>query len=521
MKKKIIVIVISILVIASGVILFLLTNKKETKTTSIEDKKLAYLDLSKVESEIDKINLVKDNVVRITNKINDQIKIIGSGFFTSDGYLITNSHVVDIKGDITVTYPNGKTTTASIISNDISSDIAILDVKDIKVLALEFSETLNLKVADTLYAIGYPLNLEGEATVSKGILSARRSIAGIEYLQTDATIDNGSSGGPLINTLGKIVGMNSLSSNNSNINLALSTETIENTITKLKNNPQVNYITGERPQNALGNILREVGYTELDIYHEWDIINEIYNLHIGVDKNNNKEETNNKETRVLDDNSFAKSISITGYSFGFKSREYSYKFHLENGEDSLKISVTPESAKATYKIIGNGNFKLGSNIVTVVVTAENGSKTTYTFYVMKPVNELDGIVAISCNPGRFESKVYLDCSFLDSRGDSLYNSDYPMLVANTITANAYVKVLTDTESTETINGQKVRYLKAYNFKAKSSTNTANIKDSELRSLLTDEDYNEEGIANLYFKITINTFKNGSFSTATSPYELKK
>ena len=520
MKKKIIIILASIIVITVGIVFFLLTTKKEEKAiTTIENKELAYIDLSKATTEVDKVNIVKDNVVRITNNVNDKIKIIGSGFFTRDGYLITNSHVVDIKGEITVIYPNGDTSKADIISNDIASDIAILKVDSIKALALEFSETLNLKVADTLYAIGYPLNLEGDATVSKGILSARRSIAGIEYLQTDATIDNGSSGGPLINIEGKIVGMNSLSSNTSNINLALSTETIQNLITKLKNNPKVNYITGERPQNALGNILREVGYTELDIYHEWDIINEIYNLHIGINKNS--EDKTTKETRILDDNSFAKSINITGYSFGFKSREYSYKFHLENGEDSLKISVTPESSKATYKIIGNGNFKLGSNIVTVVVTAENGSKTTYTFYVIKPVNELDGIVGISCNPGRFESKVYLECSFLDSRGDSLYNSDYPMLVANTITAKAYVKVLNDNSSDETINGQNVRYLKAYNFKAKSYTNTANIKESELRSLLTDEDYNEELVANIYFKITINTFKNGTFSTTTNSYELKK
>ena len=522
MKKKIIIIIIAISVLLlGGVTVFLLTNKKETIVTNIHDKKLTYIDLSNAGTEVEKVNLVKDNVVKITNKINNDIKIIGSGFFTSDGYLITNSHVVDIKGDITINYSNGQTTTANIISNDISSDIAILDVKDIKVLALEFSETLNLKVADTLYAIGYPLNLEGEATVSKGILSARRSIAGIEYLQTDATIDNGSSGGPLINSEGKIVGMNSLSSNTSNINLALSTETIQNIITKLKNNPKVNYITGERPQNALGNILREVGYTELDIYQEWDIINKVYNLHIGIDKNNNKEETNTKETRVLDDNSFAKSISITGYSFGFKPREYSYKFHLENGEDSLKISVTPESSKATYKIIGNGNFKLGSNIVTVIVTAENGSKTTYTFYVMKPVNELDGIAGINCGVGKFDNKVSLNCSFVDSRGDSLYNSDYPMLVANTITAKAYVKILNDTPADKVINGMNTKYLKTYNFKAKSSINTAVITESELRSLLTDEEYDTDEYAYLYFEITINTFKNGTFSTTTSPYALKK
>ena len=520
MKKKIIIIVISVIIV-SGIVTFLVfTNKKEKKPSILETKNLAYIDLTNASDEVTKVNIVKDNVIKITNKINDEIKIIGSGFFTSDGYLITNSHVVDIKGDISVTYPNGKITTANIISNDIASDIAILKVADIDALALEFSETLNLKVADTLYAIGYPLNLEGEATVSKGILSARRSLAGIEYLQTDATIDNGSSGGPLINTEGKVVGMNSLSSNNSNINMALSSETISNVITKLKNNPKVNYISGERPQNAISNILREVGYTEIDIYNEWDIINKLYNLHIGVDKKNS-EENNKKETSTLDGNSFAKSINISGYNYSFNPREYSYKFHLENGEDKLNISVTPESAKATYKIIGNGNFQLGSNIVTVIVTAENGSKTTYTFYVMKPVNELDGIVGISCGVGRYDNKVSLDCSFIDSRGDSLYNSDYPMLVTNTTVAKAYVKILNDNTPDKVINGNNVRYLKTYTFKAKSSINTAVITENELRSLLTEEEYDQDNNANLFFEITVNTFKNGSFSTTTSPYSLKK
>lgn len=519
MKKKVLLIIIILTVITGGIVstIFFLKDKETTLPT----KNLSYVDLTKVTNEIDKVNLIKDNIVKITNKLSNEIKIVGSGFFDNDGYLITNSHVVDIEGEITITYQDGTTEKAQLISNDISSDIAILLVDNTNALALEFAETLSLKVADNLYAIGYPLNLAGDATVTKGILSARRSIAGIEYLQTDATIDNGSSGGPLINSEGKVVGMNSLSSNTSNINLALSSETIQNIVSKLKNNPSINYITGERPQNALSNILREVGYTELDIYSEWDIINKIYNLHIGYSNNENNNDSN-EPAHILDDDSLAKNISIAGYNIGFNSREYSYKFHLQNGEDILQISVTPNSPKATYKIVGNGNFQLGSNIISIIVTAENGSKTTYTIYAMKPVNELDGIVNISCSPGRFESKVYLECSFLDSRGDSIYNSDYPMLVANTITAKTYVKVLNDGPFDETINGDAVRYLKTYTFKASSSTNNANIKESDLRSLLDDTDYDEiEAISKLYFVVTINTFKNGSFTTTTSAYSLKK
>ena len=64
---------------------------------------------------------------------------------------------------------------------------------------MHFGNTLNVKIANDLYAVGYAANLEGESSITKGILSARRSIAGTEYLQTDAAINSGFSGGPLLN----------------------------------------------------------------------------------------------------------------------------------------------------------------------------------------------------------------------------------------------------------------------------------------------------------------------------------
>ena len=524
MKKKIIIVVTILIIVVCiiiGIIFFLKPNYKEIPTL-----KLNYVDLANQQNESDKIELIKKNVVRVINKINDDISIIGTGFFDSDGYLITNSHVVDIKGSISVMYADGNISKAKIVSNDISSDIAILVVDDVKALALKLDETLNLKTADTLYAIGYPLNLAGEATVTKGILSARRSIAGIEYLQTDTSIDNGSSGGPLINDNGGIVGMNSLASNTSNINLALSSETIQNVLNKLKSNKKVTYITGERPENALSNILHEVGYTEIDIYGEWSTLNKLYNLHIGVDNNNDSKNNlpndESQTSRVLDDDSLARNISISGYDIGFNSYEYAYKFHMLNAEDSLNISVTPNSSKATYKIVGNGNFKLGSNIISVIVTAENGSKTTYTIYAMKPVNEMDGVSGVSCSCQNYSSPSIINivCSVVDSQGNNLYSSDYPTHIINTIYVEAYVKVLNDEIGEKTINGDNVRYLKAYNFKASSSINTSNVPASELKGLLTDDDY-ENDTAIIYFVVTANTFKNGSFTTTTSRYSLNK
>ena len=188
MKKKLIIIIsLIIITIGIGIGTFLYFNKSKEPITV---KKINYIDLASAETEADKVEIIKKNTVKIVNKINNEITIIGSGFFDTDGYLITNSHIVDIKGDINVIYSDGSASSVNLVSNDIASDIALLAVENPKALALKFADTLNLKTTDTLYAIGYPLNLAGEPTVTKGILSARRSIAGIEYLQTDASMDH-------------------------------------------------------------------------------------------------------------------------------------------------------------------------------------------------------------------------------------------------------------------------------------------------------------------------------------------
>ena len=113
----------------------------------------------------------------IFNKVKNS-EITGTGFFIENGYLLTNSHVVDIKGDIIVEYSDGKTSKATLVSNEIVSDLAILKVDSVNALALPLGETLNIKSTDDLYAIGYAFDLKGEASITKGILSARRSIAG-------------------------------------------------------------------------------------------------------------------------------------------------------------------------------------------------------------------------------------------------------------------------------------------------------------------------------------------------------
>lgn len=241
------------------------------------------------------VNRIKENVVKISNRIDEENIIYGTGFFDKSGYLVTNSHVVDIKGDITVTYSDGSVSNAEITSNDILSDIAILSVENVLIKALPLKSTLNLEVTDELYSIGYQLNLEGDATVTKGILSAKRVSSGIEFLQTDAAVNAGGSGGPVINDLGEVLGMVTLASDNATLSFAISSDTLELYINKLINNKNVTYLENDRETNALGTVLKEVGYHTEDIYEEEKYFDRKDNNHKDEDKDNNNNDHESKK----------------------------------------------------------------------------------------------------------------------------------------------------------------------------------------------------------------------------------
>ncbi len=140
----------------------------------------------------------------------------GSGFiYTKSGYIITNNHVVDGMTDIKVVLEDGTEYETTIVGTDPLTDLAILKIKNTKgadLPTLEFGDSDKIYVGDWVIAIGNPLRLG--FTVTKGIISARsRNIEqGLydDFIQTDAPINRGNSGGPLISMDGKVVGINTL-----------------------------------------------------------------------------------------------------------------------------------------------------------------------------------------------------------------------------------------------------------------------------------------------------------------------
>ena len=141
------------------------------------------------------------------------VQSLGSGFVISpEGYVVTNNHVIADADEITVNLPEGKSLAATLVGTDPKTDIALLKVEPEEPLPfVSFGDSDAIRVGDWVLAIGNPFGLGG--SVSAGIVSARnRDInAGPydDFIQTDAAINRGNSGGPLFNMAGEVVGVNS------------------------------------------------------------------------------------------------------------------------------------------------------------------------------------------------------------------------------------------------------------------------------------------------------------------------
>lgn len=136
----------------------------------------------------------------------------GSGFIVdSSGYVITNAHVVDGAVDIKVGLHDRRELTATLVGSDKSSDIAVLKVDEINLPVVKIGDSDNIKVGEWVLAIGSPFGFEHTAT--QGIVSAlSRSLPDdtyVPFIQTDVAVNPGNSGGPLFNTAGDVIGVNS------------------------------------------------------------------------------------------------------------------------------------------------------------------------------------------------------------------------------------------------------------------------------------------------------------------------
>ena len=190
-----------------------------TKTETIESVTVTDTGIA------DSVEKVYDAVGSIENYINGKLYATGSGFvFKQDdklGYILTNHHVIEGATELYFVLTNGEKVKVEVVGSDEYADVAVLSMDKTKVIKVaEIGSSLDTRVGDTVFTVGAPLDSSVYyQTVTRGILSGKdrvievSSLVGsgfMEALQTDAAINSGNSGGPLCNSNGEVIGINSM-----------------------------------------------------------------------------------------------------------------------------------------------------------------------------------------------------------------------------------------------------------------------------------------------------------------------
>ncbi len=196
-----------------------------------------------------------------------RVQGLGSGYIISpDGYIVTNDHVAGNAVEVIVTMTDGKQYEAEVIGSDMASDICLLKIDANNLPYISFGRSDDLLIGEWVIALGNPFGLfdiNDKPTVTVGVISSTGMNLGqannryyVNMIQTDAAINGGNSGGPLVNSLGELIGMNTLiftadgSRGNVGVGFAIPVEKIQKIVTELKTNGKVDrdFWTGLRIQ---------------------------------------------------------------------------------------------------------------------------------------------------------------------------------------------------------------------------------------------------------------------------------
>lgn len=179
--------------------------------------KLRYSETHGKELSIQEIyQKVNPSTVTVLTGMSDGSAMIGTGvIFTEDGYILTNAHVIAGGSECYVVLDTGENHRARLLGLDEEKDLAVIKIDATGLPAAEFGDSDALTVGDPVYAIGNPLGVELRGTLTDGIVSAINRDVYVDgvtmtLIQTNAALNNGNSGGPLINVYGQVVGINTM-----------------------------------------------------------------------------------------------------------------------------------------------------------------------------------------------------------------------------------------------------------------------------------------------------------------------
>jgi serine protease Do len=175
---------------------------------------------------VDVVAATTPSVVTVTSEVQtltpfgtQQGRAVGTGFVVrSDGYILTNHHVVANASSVSVTLPNGDVHPATVVAQDQEHDLAVLKIDADGLPALTLGHSNDVQIGESVVAIGFALDLSGGPTVTSGIVSSLNRSVDVQdmtgprsyrdLLQTDAALNHGNSGGPLVTLDGRVIGVN-------------------------------------------------------------------------------------------------------------------------------------------------------------------------------------------------------------------------------------------------------------------------------------------------------------------------
>jgi len=224
---------------------------------------------------------------------------IGSGvIYTEDGYIITNNHVAGSAEKLLVTLYDGSEYSAMLVGADENTDVAVIKIEADNLKAASFDSIDNVKVGDIVIAVGSPFGLQ--QTVTMGVISAKGrditvsadTLPMVNLIQTDTAINQGNSGGPLVNSAGQVIGINTLifspSGASAGIGFAIPSDTVANIAEQIKKYgkariPYIGVEMGENTTEIIGVYISSViqGYpAEKAGIKAGDVIVEIDNINV-------------------------------------------------------------------------------------------------------------------------------------------------------------------------------------------------------------------------------------------------
>lgn len=220
------------------------------KVTWDGEARVAYVEFTEEDAIAQIVTDVSPSVVTIVGNYDkngeiysyNNFAVHGSGvIYKSNGYILTNAHVVEDLKNLTVVLNDGTILPGSVLYSDEKADLAVVKIDKLGLKPVAMAEESTILSGKTAVAIGTPISLSMRNTVTKGIISGCDvSLGGSHYklLQTDAAINPGNSGGPLLNSKGELIGINSskfVSSNIDNVGFAIPVDTVKFAIEQFEN----------------------------------------------------------------------------------------------------------------------------------------------------------------------------------------------------------------------------------------------------------------------------------------------